>query len=83
MALAARKTKFKIEKGSKRPLSLNYGNSIFAIYTPETIKIEPQTFKVAFLKFSIHHPEDILSTFLIAPDIRAAGLKIMHHSNVN
>ena len=83
MALAARKIKFEIEKGSKRPKSLNFANSIFAIYVPETIKIEPQTFKIVYLKYSIHHPADILSTFLIAPELRAAGLKIMHYSNVN
>ena len=82
MALAARKIKFKIEKGSKRPKSLNFANSIFAIYAPETIKIEPQTFKIAYLTYSIHHPAD-RRTFLIASEIRAAGLKIMHYSNVN
>ena len=83
MALAAKKIKFKIEKGSKRPLPLNYANSIFTIYAPETIKIEPQTFKIAYLKYGIHLPEDILSTFLIAPELRAAALKLMHYSNVN
>ena len=45
MALAPRKIKFKIEKGSKRPRPLNSANSIFALYAPETIKIEPQTYK--------------------------------------
>ena len=83
MALAARKIKFKIEKGSKRPLPLNFANSILAIYAPETIKIEPQTCKIAYLKYCIHHPEDMLSTFLIATELRAAGLKLMHYSNVN
>ena len=83
MALAPRKINFKIEKGSKRPRSLNSSNSIFAVYAPETIKIEPHTFKFAFLKCSIHIPDDILSTFLIMPSLREEGLKLTHYTNVN
>ena len=83
MALAPRKIKFKIEKDSKRSRSLNSSNSIFAIYAPETIKIVPHTFKFAFLKYSTHIPDDILSTFLIMPSLREEGLKLTHYTNVN
>ena len=83
MALAARKIKFKIEKGSKRPKSINSANNIFALYAPETINIHPGQAKFAFLKYSIHVPDDILSTFLIMPALRKEGLKLAHHTDVN
>ena len=83
MALAARKIKFKIEKGTKKSKSINDANSIFVLYAPDTIKIRPNEFKFAFLKYSIHLPGDILSTFLITPALRDEGLKLTHHTNVN
>ena len=83
MDLAARKIKLKIEKGTKKPKSINPANSIFILYAPETIKIKPNEFKFAFLKYSIHLPEDILSTFLITPALRDEGLRLTHHTNVN
>ena len=83
MAPAARKIKFKIEKGTKKPKSINSANSVFILYAPEKIKIRPNEFKFAFLKYSIHLPEDILSTFLITPALRDEGLRLTHHTNVN
>ena len=83
MALPARKIKFKIEKGTKKPKPLNKENSIFVIYSPEKIVIKPQTFKFAFLDYSIHLPEDIPSTFLIMPNLRDEGLQLTHYSNTN
>ena len=78
MALAARKINFKIEKGSKRPKSINFANTIYALYAPETIKIYPGEAKFVFLKYSIHVPDDIL-----IPALRKEGLKLAHHTNVN
>ena len=83
MALAVEKIIFKIEKGSKRPKSINSANSIFALYAPETLTIYPGQTKLVFLKYSIHHPDNILSTFLIMPSLRNKGLKLAHHTNVN
>ena len=83
MALAARKIKFKIEKGTKRPKAIDENNSIFLLYAHEKIKIKPQEFKFACLKYSIHLPEDILSTFLIVPALRDKGLELTYYSNVN
>ena len=83
MALAVEKIIFKIEKGSKGPKSINSANSIFALYAPETLTIYPGQTKLVFLKCSIHHPDNILSTFLIMPSLRNEGLKLAHHRNVN
>ena len=83
MALAARKIKFKIEKGTKRPKAIDGRNSIFILYSPEKIKIKPQKFTFAYLKYSIHLLEDILSAFLITPALRDEGLELSSSSNVN
>ena len=83
MTLAARKINFKIEKSSKRPKSINFANTIYALYAPETIKIYPGEAKFVFLKYSIHVPDDVLSTFVIMPELRKEGLKLAHHTNVN
>ena len=82
MASAARKIKFKIEKGSKRPKSINFANSIFMLYAPEAIRIHPNEAKFTFLKYSIHVPDNILSTFLITPALREEGFKLTHYTNV-
>ena len=65
MALAARKIKFKIEKGTKRPKAIDGRNSIFILYSPEKINIKPQKFKFAYLKYSIHLPRTSLVHFLL------------------
>ena len=83
MALAVEKIIFKIEKGSKRPKSINSANSIFALHAPETLTIYPGQTKFVFLKYSIHHPDNIHSTFLIMPSLRNEDLKLAHHTNVN
>ena len=83
MALAARKIKFKIEKGMKRPKTIDEKNSIFLLYAHEKVKIKPQEFKFAYLKFSIHLPEGILSPFLIVPALRDEGLELTNYSNIN
>ena len=83
MAPAARKIKFKIEKSTKEPKSINPANSIFILYAPDTIKFRPNEFQFVFLKYSIRLPEVILSTFLITPALRDEGLKLTHHTNVN
>ena len=53
------------------------------LYAHEKTKIKPQEFKFAYLKFSIHLPEDIISTFLIVPALRDEGLELTNYSNVN
>ena len=52
------------------------------LYEPETIRIHPNEAKFTFFKYSIHVPDDILSTFLITPTLREEGLKLTHYTNV-
>ena len=75
--------KFVIEKGTKRPKALDSRNTCFQIYSPESIKIRPGDIKRLILDYSIHLPQDILSTFLIAPGLGKEGLQLTRYSDVN
>ena len=83
MDLAARKIKLKIEKGAKRPTSIDKKNAIIILYSHEKMKIRRREYKFTHLKYSIYLPEDILSTFLITPALRDEGLQLTSHSDVN
>ena len=83
MAVATRTIKFNIEKGYKRPKALDSRNSLFQIYFPDRIIIRPGETKFVFLKYSIHLPEDILTTFLITPSLGNEGLQLIHYTNTN
>ena len=83
MAVAARTIKFKIEKGYKRPKALDSRNSLFQIYSPELIKIRPGETQFVFLKYSIHLPDHILTTFLINPSLGNEGLQLTRYTNTN
>ena len=83
MAVATRTIKFVIEKGYKKPTPLDGRNSEFQIYSPELIKIRPGDTKYVFLKYSIHLPSDILTTFLIQPSLGNEGLQLIHYTETN
>ena len=83
MAVATRTIKFKTEKGYKRPKALGSRNSLFQICSPELINIRPGEIKFIFLKYSIHLPDDILTTFLITPSLGNEGLQLTHYTNKN
>ena len=83
MAVATRTIKFKIEKGYKRPKTLDSRNSLFQIYSPELIRIRPGEIKRVLLKYSINLPSDILTTFLIVPSLGNEGLQLTRYSDTN
>ena len=83
MTATIREIKFKIEKGSKRPKALDARNTTFQIYSPESIKIRPGEVKRIILKYSIHLPDDILTAFLVNPNLGKEGLQLTRHSNTN
>ena len=83
MASAARSITFKIEEKSTRPKPINKANTIYALYAPETIRIHPGKAKLVNLKFSVHVPTDILTKFLIMPNLKTEGLKLNHHTENN
>ena len=78
-----RSIKFIIENGTKRPKAMDSRNSCFQIYSPERFKIAPGETKRIILNYSIHLPEDILSTFLVAPHLGKEGLQLIRHSETN
>ena len=83
MAVATRTIKFKIEKGYKRPKAMDSRNSLFQIYSPELIRIRPGEIKRVLLKYSIHLPSDILTTFLIVPSLGNEELQLTRYSDTN
>ena len=75
--------KFVIKKGSKRPKALDSRNTCFQIFSPESIKIRPGEVKTIILNYSIHLPQDIHCTFIIAPRLGREGLQLIRQSEVN
>ena len=80
---AKRSIKFVIEKGTKRPKTLDSRNTTFQIYSPESIKIRPGDTKRVILNYSIHLPNDIHATFLVAPGLGKEGLQLIKQSEIN
>ena len=83
MSSPARTIKFIIEKGSTAPKEINKENTIVALSDPETIRLYPEQAKFVYTKFSVHVPTDILTTFLIMPNFKKEGLKIISQSETN
>ena len=83
MAAATRTIKFSIEKGHKKSKALDSRNSLFQIYSHKSIKIRPGEIKRLILKCSIHLPDDILTTFLINPNLGKEGLQLTRYSETN
>ena len=83
MAAATRTIKFTIEKGCKKPKALDSRNSLFQLYSPESIKIRPGDVKRLILKYGIHLPNDILTTFLISRALGKEGLQLTRYSETN
>ena len=82
--MQARNIKFANEKGSRAPKEINKQNTIFAIFTLERITIYPGQTIFIYTKFAVNYPEDILVTFLIMPNLKTEGPKLIgqnHESN--
>ena len=83
MAETLRHIKFTVEKGTKRPKSINKHNTIIVLYSPEKIKMQAGDFRYVLMNFSIDLPTDIIGTFLIVPSLRDEGLELTHNTNPN
>ena len=82
--MQARTIKSTIEKGSRAPKEINKQNTIFAIFAPERVTIYPGQAIFIYTKFVVNYPDDILATFLIMPNLKTEGLKLIgqnHESN--
>ena len=75
--MQARGIKFIIEKGSRAPKEINKQNTIFVLFAPERVTIYPGQTIFIYTKFAVNYPEDILATFLIMPNLKTEGLKLI------
>ena len=75
--MQARSIKFIIEKGSRAPKEINKQNTIFVIFAPERVTIYLGQTIFIYTKFAVNYPEDILATFLIMPNLKTEGLKLI------
>ena len=75
--MQARTIKSTIEKGSRAPKEINKQNTIFAIFAPERVTIYPGQAILIYTKFVVNYPDDILVTFLIMPNLKTEGLKLI------
>ena len=66
-----------MEKGSHTPKEINKQNTIFVIFAPERVTIYLGQTIFSYTKFAVNYPEDILGTFLIMPNLKTEGLKLI------
>ena len=79
--MQARSVKFIIEKGSRAPKEINKQNTIFVIFAPERVTIYRGQTIFIYTKFAVNYPEDILATFLITPNLKTEGLKLIRQNH--
>ena len=56
---------------------------MFTLFAPETIRIYLGQSKFICTKFSVYVPTDILTTFLIMPNLKKEGLKLINQTDTN
>ena len=78
---AKRRIKFTIEKGSRAPKEINKEKTVFVLFTPEKIIIQPGETKFIYTKFAVSAPNDILTTFVVMPILKINGLKLTEQLN--
>ena len=82
--MSTRIIKFETEKGYRAPKERNKENTVYVIFSPEGVTIYLGQTKFIHTKFSVKHPDDILTTFVIMPDLKKEGLKLIgqvYHTN--
>ena len=80
-AYSLRSIKFTVEKGKKKPKSINEQNTIYVLYAPEKIKINAGDCRYVVMDFAIGLPKDIMRTFLIVLSLRVEGLELTYNTN--
>ena len=79
--MTTRIIKFIIESGFRAPREINKGKTVYAVYSPEKTVIKPGETKFIHTKFSVTYPNDILTTFVIIPNLQEKGLKLIRQNN--
>ena len=55
--------------------------TVYAVYCPEKTVINPGETKFIYTNFSLTCPNDILTTFVIIPNLQEKGLKLIGKNN--
>ena len=79
--MQARSIKFIIEKETRAPKEINKQKTIFVTFAPERVTIYPGQTILIYTKFAVNYPEDILATFLIMPNLKTKGLKLIEQNH--
>ena len=79
--MATRSIKFIIDSKSRAPKETNKEKTVCAVYCPEKTVIKPGETKFICTKFSVTYPNDILTTFVIMPNLQEKGLKLIGQNN--
>ena len=79
--MTTRSIKFIIESGFRAPKEINKEKMLYAVYCPEKTVIKPGETKFIHTKFSVTYPNDILTTFVIIPNLQEKGLKLIGQNN--
>ena len=76
-----RTIKFIIESGCRIPKEINKEKTLYAVYCPEKTVINPGETKFIHTNFSVTYPNDILTTFVVIPNLQEKGLKLIGQNN--
>ena len=79
--MTTRIIKFIIESGFRAPREINKEKTLYAVYSPEKTVIKPGETKFIHTKFSVTYPNDILTTFVLIPNLQEKGLKLIRQNN--
>ena len=79
--MTTRTIKFIIESGFRAPKEINKEKTVYTVYSPEKTVINPGETKFIYTKFSVTCPNDILTTFVIIPNLQEKGLKLIGQNN--
>ena len=66
--------KFTAEKGTKRPKQLNESGTLFGLFIPERLKIQPGETKKVLLDFNVYIPKDIFTVIFLLSSLQKEDL---------
>ena len=76
-----RSIKFIIDEGCRAPEEVNKEKTVYAVFSPDKIVINPGETIFIHTKFSVTYPNNILTTFIIMPKLQEEGLKLIGQNN--
>ena len=74
--------KFTIEIHTKRPKLLNESITVFVLFRPRRIKIEPRHFVMIPMNFKIDLPDNIVGIYVILPSLAKEDIKLTEYNTI-